>query len=134
MTRINAGISPKQLVDQHLLAEYRELPRIFTTAKNCKNIPESFTFYSRWNDIMCELNKRGFNLNCDFRRHVLQNYKFGIHNVTQDACIIWEMDVQLVRERIIERLKGMENIRYKRQVISKQKAISLLKKLNNKTI
>jgi len=28
MTRINAGISPKDLCDQHLLAEWRELPRI----------------------------------------------------------------------------------------------------------
>lgn len=31
MTRINL-IPPAQLSDQHLLAEYRELPRIFTMA------------------------------------------------------------------------------------------------------
>ena len=46
MTRINAGIPPKVLTDQHLLAEHREikrLPAVF--AKNLKptGIPKQFT-------------------------------------------------------------------------------------------
>jgi deoxyribonuclease (pyrimidine dimer) len=32
MTRINSGIDPKTLCDQHLLAEYREMPRIASLA------------------------------------------------------------------------------------------------------
>jgi hypothetical protein len=30
MTRINFGIEPRELCDQHLVAEYRELPRAFS--------------------------------------------------------------------------------------------------------
>ena len=29
MTRINVGVFPKELCDQHLIAEYRELPRLW---------------------------------------------------------------------------------------------------------
>ena len=29
MTRINVGICEEELCDQHLVAEYRELPRLF---------------------------------------------------------------------------------------------------------
>jgi deoxyribonuclease (pyrimidine dimer) len=32
MTRINV-VAPRDLTDQHLLAEYRELPRVFTLAQ-----------------------------------------------------------------------------------------------------
>lgn len=40
MTRVNC-IDPKYLNDSYLLAEYRELPRIFELAKN-KDIPSSY--------------------------------------------------------------------------------------------
>lgn len=46
MTRINAGIPPKALTDQHLLAEHREikrLPAIFAKNANPIGIPEKFT-------------------------------------------------------------------------------------------
>jgi deoxyribonuclease (pyrimidine dimer) len=47
MTRINAGIPPKQLTRQHLIAEHREIVRIPNTIKSGKarveNIPEKFT-------------------------------------------------------------------------------------------
>lgn len=40
MTRINVGIDPKDLIDQHLLAELRELPRIPTlTTRRIKPDP-----------------------------------------------------------------------------------------------
>src|SRR6056300_402616 len=46
MTRINCGISPLGLTDQHLLAEIRELPRIVSCVLSNKytldNIPSSF--------------------------------------------------------------------------------------------
>ena len=34
MTRVNVGIHPIELCDQHLVAEYRELPRCFSTRTN----------------------------------------------------------------------------------------------------
>lgn len=39
MTRINL-VSPQELADQHLMAEYRELPRVFSYVKKCKNKPD----------------------------------------------------------------------------------------------
>lgn len=36
MTRINL-VDPSQLVDKHLMAEYRELPRIFTAVKKLQD-------------------------------------------------------------------------------------------------
>jgi hypothetical protein len=40
MTRINAGIPPPELCDQHLLAEYRELPRMVKFARTVKTVPD----------------------------------------------------------------------------------------------
>jgi len=37
MTRINIGILPHDLTDQHLLAEFRELPRIPNRVKKFVN-------------------------------------------------------------------------------------------------
>jgi hypothetical protein len=82
MTRINSAIKPFSLCDQHLLAEYRELPRlsnlaIKATAKPDLIIPDSFRLgsghikffldkgaflYMRFLDICLELNRRGFKL------------------------------------------------------------------------
>lgn len=47
MTRINV-LAPCGLTDQHLLAEYRELPRVFTLARNAlplnfESIPRAYT-------------------------------------------------------------------------------------------
>lgn len=47
MTRINAGIPPKQLSRQHLIAEHREIVRIPNTIRlgkaRVEDIPEQFT-------------------------------------------------------------------------------------------
>ena len=50
MTRINSAINPSNLIDQHLIAELRELPRIFTAVKKrlennipFDDIPNKFT-------------------------------------------------------------------------------------------
>ena len=46
MTRINAGIPPQALTDQHLLAEHREikrLPAVFAKNPNPIGIPSEFT-------------------------------------------------------------------------------------------
>ncbi|MCG8670245.1 MAG: pyrimidine dimer DNA glycosylase/endonuclease V [Pseudomonadales bacterium] len=41
MTRINV-VPPSELTRQHLVAEYRELPRIFKLARRCKDAPEQY--------------------------------------------------------------------------------------------
>lgn len=42
MTRVNVGLHPSELCDQHLLAEYRELPRCFGKATK-QAAPPRFT-------------------------------------------------------------------------------------------
>ena len=86
MTRINL-IDPQNLTDQHLLAEYRELPRIFGDVRNLQlknltprdvNIPREFvlgtghmTFFydklgflsQRYEKIIQECSKRNISIN-----------------------------------------------------------------------
>ena len=83
MTRINV-ILPKLLSDKHLLAEYRELPRIFTAVKKLDkkpdDIPEHYVLgkghckffydkskylFNRYHDIAKDLHLRGFKINWD---------------------------------------------------------------------
>ena len=74
MTRINV-IPPDRLTDAHLLAEYRELPRIFALARPDPKAPSRYTlgaghvrfFYSRTRwlsrrqaELIAELVARGF--------------------------------------------------------------------------
>lgn len=76
MTRINV-IHPKRLTDQHLLAEYRELPRVFSLARVDYNPVPRYTmgtghvrfFYSRTgylaarqSAIIAECLSRGFDI------------------------------------------------------------------------
>jgi len=79
MTRINT-IPPRRLTDQHLLAEYRELPRVFALAAKAASVvpvPATYTlgtghvkfFYARTGylaqrqqTIIQELLARGYNL------------------------------------------------------------------------
>jgi len=85
MTRINSDIDPKQLMDQHLMAEYRELPMVLSSLRRSlrtqsereilKKIPPRFTlnkghvlfFYNkltflkdRYTRIVDELLNRGY--------------------------------------------------------------------------
>ena len=88
MTRINL-VDPSHLTDKHLMAEYRELPRIFTAVLKLQeqgktpsdvDIPERYVlgkghvkfFYNkiswlhhRFNTLVYELNKRNFNLDSE---------------------------------------------------------------------
>lgn len=74
MTRINC-VPPSELTDQHLLAEYRELPRVFRLARPDADIPSSYcmgkghvTFfydklywcYIRQHAVYREMKRRGF--------------------------------------------------------------------------
>lgn len=81
MTRINAGIIPQALIDQHLRAEYREIARVSTQLKKLgsrkPNIPAAFklgpghqSFFlnkgkylvERYQQLIDEMEVRGFNV------------------------------------------------------------------------
>lgn len=81
MTRINAGIPPRQLSRQHLIAEHREIVRIPNTIKSGKakvaDIPGEFTlgkghvkfFYNklkflhkRYERLYAECTRRGYKM------------------------------------------------------------------------
>lgn len=80
MTRINV-IPVKDLTDQHLMAEYRELPMVVAAARRSK--PDNYTptdrytlnkghvmffynkkkwLYNRWNELIDELRNREYNI------------------------------------------------------------------------
>lgn len=90
MTRINADYELKKLMDQHLMAEYRELPMVIAALKRSlrtqpvntvlKKIPNSFTlnsghvtfFYNkltflsrRYDRLIIELKERGYKLDSE---------------------------------------------------------------------
>ena len=63
MTRVNADIKPLQLVDQHLLAEYREILRVNTVALNgiskhglkyISSLPNEFTLNTGHVKFFCD--------------------------------------------------------------------------------
>lgn len=90
MTRINLGISPEELSDKHLLAEYRELPRMCRYAQQLAardlpwDRPEHFTlgtghvkfflpygYYlkTRWHQLVTELRYRSMKPVLDWREY-----------------------------------------------------------------
>ena len=125
MTRISATIQPKELSDQMLIAEHREIIRIPNTIMSGKakieNIPLSFKlgaghvkfFYNKLKYLhnrYCALHneclKRGFNV---------QNYDECFVNVPKQLYNDWKEPIEaraLLVERINIRLKGMKTIRY----------------------
>lgn len=144
MTRINSAIQPKFLTDQHLLAELRELPRIFTavmnrvaSGKNFDDIPKSFTLGS--GHVKFFYNKCGFlikrhqqlrleyfdrykkDYNFDYPRiSTIPNYLLGKYQPT-------DIEKQLLIDRISTRLiESKQTPRYCGNIISKEAAIKLL--------
>ncbi|QDP55884.1 MAG: putative endonuclease V [Prokaryotic dsDNA virus sp.] len=97
MTRINV-VPVEVLSDKHLMAEYREIPRIFTAVhklqsenimnpitigipkKYCLGIEHMKFFYNkigwlleRYNQLIEELGKRGFKLDSDMYKAIIKN-------------------------------------------------------------
>jgi deoxyribonuclease (pyrimidine dimer) len=117
MTRINAGIPPKELVDKHLIAEHREIKRIpncISKGKfNLSGQPVKFTlgtghvkfFYNkllylknRYEELYAECVRRGFNVTYygdawnDIPSELMNDY------------VPTDEDRHVIRERIKERL------------------------------
>ena len=116
MTRINVGIPPAELVNQHLIAEHREIKRIpncIAKGKyNMDGIPDKFKlgtghvkfFYNkllylknRYIRLYNECVKRGFNV---------QNYIDAWDNVPQELMNDYTVeanDIKIIKQRIDER-------------------------------
>jgi deoxyribonuclease (pyrimidine dimer) len=123
MTRINANIHPASLLDQHLMAEYRELPMVYaalTRSLKTKSltdvlraIPKEFTlntghvkfFYNklkfldqRYALLKVELLKRGYTLDVN-RNYSLTDFPSILYND-------WKMNdtaFKTITERILLR-------------------------------
>ena len=122
MTRINVGISPVELNNQHLIAEHREIKRIpncIAKGKyNMNGIPDKFKlgtghvkfFYNkllylknRYISLYNECIKRGFNV---------QNYIGAWDNIPQELMNDYKVtykDRLIIQERIHERETNRKN-------------------------
>lgn len=121
MTRINAGIDPSELCDQHLVAEYRELPRIrsLALARATKHggawgpRPETFTLggghvayflpfgrwlCQRWYALRDEMRTRGMDPALDWRPYPWMDINWQ----PNEACAR-----PLLQARILARLSTM---------------------------
>lgn len=128
MTRINANIDPKNLIDQHLLAEYREMVRIPNAVNKdyakaisaIETAPKSFKLgtghvvfhydklkylHKRFKAIKAELTKRNIQNN-------MEDDMF--HNLPQDLYNDVDLTYAnpIVMERIVERISGMSRVTY----------------------
>lgn len=138
MTRINGGIDPKKLTDQHLLAEYNEMGMVYNSldrtlkSKNGfdpSKVPEKYTLNSghvyfhynkllylqkRYDALKQELIKRGFNLD--------PNRKIGTKEYPKRLYNDWspsKEDFAVIKERLILRINQKPNFyRYYRKPIS----------------
>ena len=122
MTRINVGIPPAELINQHLIAEHREIKRIpncIAKGKyNMEGIPDKFKlgtghvkfFYNkllylkkRYVSLYNECIKRGFNV---------QNYINAWDNVPQKLMNDYKVkanDCRIIRQRINDRKTNRKN-------------------------
>ncbi len=123
MTRINI-ISPSELTDQHLIAEYREIFMVAGSLKRTlisKNgfveskVPKNFTLnsghvyffynkgkylYKRYNLIIKEMKSRGFNPD---QNRIFPKDIFIMNNLFND----WEpnqSDIKIIRKRINKKI------------------------------
>lgn len=121
MTRINL-ISTKKLADQHLMAEYRELPRIFTYVKKYgipdnNDIPDKYKFgkghikffsnklkflSDRYSKIVDELKRRNFDISFEelkpFCYELLDSNKQIKYQPTKE-------EIDTSKKRILEKLE-----------------------------
>ena len=116
MTRINVGIPPTELVNQHLIAEHREIKRIpncIAKGKyNMEGIPDKFKlgkghvkfFYNK----LLYLKKRYIKLynECINRGFKVQNYIAAWDNVPEELMNDYKVednDIKIIKQRIDER-------------------------------
>ena len=127
MTRINANINPVHLIDQHLIAEYREIIRIPNILNkkgyNDKRLyPNLFTlntghvlfFYpkikflhERFHKLKLEMNRRKIINNITDEPFIPLVNSICYNNITSNELIDGN---QLIVNRILERINTMKRI------------------------
>ena len=146
MTRINAGILVTNLTDSHLLAEWRELPRIPSAIASgyavIKNLPKQFTLntghvkffydkqlylYNRYKMLCRELVNRKTNLNPEIIERTIINFHFIRDNYPH----LWnDFDDSVAKDELVNRitirLNGMGGLKYYKNPISLEDAILML--------
>lgn len=149
MTRINAGIAPELLIDQHLIAELRELPRVFSlvgkrigndTYKNVK-IPEQFVlgeghvtfFYDKLWYLQCRFKRLVY----EYRSRLNKDWNYPIPCLPAgyyERNALWKPDSQAqstLKMRIDDRITNMKREpRYIGVTISRKAAIVALRTAN----
>lgn len=119
MTRINC-VPPSELHDKHLVAEYRELPRIFRLARHASDAPKQYVLgtghmkfffdklqylYERQLELCAEMRKRNITVNFPAEQ-LLVSYKDKLPaNLWND----WEPTpeaMMLNRQRLVERMNS----------------------------
>jgi hypothetical protein len=127
MTRINT-IVPSKLCDSHLIAEYREILRVFKLAKDDESSPKEFTLgrghvkfffnklqyvHDRFNSLRAEILDRGFHPKMEFDPDILESKRY-LYNPWEAT----ELSKELIRQRILERALTMKSIRYRGELIT----------------
>ena len=122
MTRINV-VPVTELCDKHLVAEYRELPRVFALARPCNDAPTKYTlgaghvkfFYdklgwllARQKSLIAEMKRRGFKPTHDASTLMDRATKAGdtlwkTYTPTEEA-------LTLNRARIAERVSAFRRV------------------------
>lgn len=141
MTRINTAIPVKNLTDEHLLAEHREIKRLTNTKIVNKNdIPTEFCLGK--GHVKFFMNKFKYTLDrykqlhqeCLYREFNVTDYSNNWDNVIDNT--LWndykptKKDRSLLTDRITERINGgkKDYYHYNHLVITKSQAIELLNK------
>jgi len=142
MTRINSAINVRNLTDEHLLAEHREIKRLpsvykkrIDKGKDFSDSPDKFTLGS--GHVIFFANKGKFTLDryfelydeCIRRGFKVENYKknWTVYNVFNDYTstdIEREMLVSRITDRLINTTKA--NWHYYGKIMTKQDAIKML--------
>ena len=143
--RCNCGINPKNLTDEHLFAESRELkmlPSLFKRVGNnsINKVPKEFTLgrghmlfflyksiytLNRYHLVLSECHKRNISVNDEsYRWDIYQNFA-NISNYQETG-----KEKQILINRISEKIKNSpkEYFHYNHKRISKEEAIELLSK------
>ena len=146
MTRINAGIVPSRLVDAHAFIEYRELTRIpsavLARTPVVAKLPPTFRLgeghmrffynkieyiYNKYITVHDDVVARGYTLNQDIVERNLANFD----RIRKTLPHLWnnyndKADAVLLRERIAERLRGMNKFKYHGKAVTIDEALAML--------
>ena len=143
--RVNVGVDPKTLTDEHLIAEARELIMLPYFCRKCqetgsaKNIPSEFTLgkghilffvnkaqyvYARYIEILKECANRNINMESKvykfFEFPWIMKEQFDYHPTLND--------LQIIVSRICDKIKSSpkKEFHYNHEKITKDQAISLI--------